>query len=53
MINGSLIKIIGLAATGIGVVATLVQDWVDDKKMDEKIDEKVNAALAERNEEES
>jgi len=53
MINGNLIKILGVAATTIGMGATLVTDWVNDKKMDEKIEEKVNEALAEKNEEES
>jgi hypothetical protein len=51
--NGKLIKILGIAATVIGMGATLITDWVNDKKIDEKIEEKVNEALAKRNEEES
>ncbi len=47
------IKILGMAATVIGIGATLINDWVGEKKMDEKIEEKVNEALAEREEEES
>ena len=50
MINGKLIKVLGIAATAIGMGATLITDWVNDKKMDEKIEEKVNKALAKRNE---
>ena len=51
--NGKLIKILGIAATVIGMGATLITDWVNDKKMDEKIEEKVNEALAKRDEFES
>ncbi len=53
MINGKLIKILGIAATVIGMGATLITDWVNDKKMDEKIEEKINEALAKRDEFES
>lgn len=48
--NGKLIKILGIAATVIGMGATLITDWVNDKKMDEKIEEKINEALAKRDE---
>lgn len=51
--NSKLIKILGIAATAIGMGATLITDWVNDKKTDEKIEEKVNEALAKRDEEES
>ena len=53
--TGKLIKTIGFAATVIGIGATLITDWVNEKKMEEKIDEKVSKAFAERdnNEEES
>ncbi len=53
MINGNLIKVLGITATAVGMGATLITDWVNDKKMDEKIEEKVNEALAKRDEEES
>ena len=53
MINGGLIKTLGIVATVIGLGATLVTDWVNDKKMDEKIEKKVNKALAKQNDEES
>ncbi|MBS6180516.1 MAG: hypothetical protein KH921_06985 [Erysipelotrichaceae bacterium] len=46
--NSKLIKVLGLAATVVGVAATLVTDWVNEQKMDEKIEEKVNEALAKR-----
>lgn len=46
--NGKLVKVLGLAATVVGVAATLVTDWVNEQKMDEKIEEKVNEALANR-----
>ena len=51
--NSKLIKILGMVATAIGMGATLVTDWVNDKKMDEKIEETVNEAFAKREEEES
>ena len=37
-----------MAAALVGMISTIVTDWVDDKKMDYKIDRKVNEALAER-----
>lgn len=52
MVNGKLIKILGIAATVIGMGATLITDWVNEKKMDEKIEEKVNEALAKIEDEE-
>ena len=51
--NSKLIKILGIAATVIGMGATLVTDWVNDKKMDEKIEQKVIEALTKINERES
>lgn len=53
MINDKLIKVLGIAATAVGMGATLVTDWVNDKKMDEKIEEKVIEALTKINERES
>lgn len=46
MLNKGLIKIIGLTASLLGIGATLLSDWVSEKKMDEKIGEKVAEALA-------
>lgn len=52
--NKTVIKGIGIAATVIGMGATLIGDWVNEKKLDEKIEEKVNEALTKtENEEES
>lgn len=46
--NSKVIKIIGMAATVLGMGATLVTEWVNDKKMDEKINDAVDKALAAR-----
>ena len=51
--NSKMIKVIGMAATLIGIGVHLITDWVDDQKMDEKIDKKVNEALAKKEAEES
>ena len=48
MINRKMVKILGIVATVVGMGATLLTDWVNEKKMDEKIDEKINEALANR-----
>ncbi len=50
MFGKNLVKIIGMAATILGLGATLVTDWVNDKKMDAKIEEKVNEALTNKQE---
>lgn len=46
--KANIIKILGVAATVIGMGATLLTDWVNDKKMDEKIAEKVLEAIAKK-----
>lgn len=51
--NSKMIKVIGMAATLIGIGVNLITDWADDRKMDEKIDKKVNEALAKKEAEES
>jgi len=51
--NSKLIKILGMVATAIGMGATLVTDWVNNKKMDETIEQKVIEALTKINEKES
>lgn len=56
MNNAKLIKILGLVATAVGMGATLLTDWVNEKKMEEKIDECINeklAALSDEEDEES
>ena len=42
------VKILGLAATAIGLIANLMDSWVADQKMEELAEEKVEAALAKR-----
>ena len=52
--SNTLIKVLGITATIIGMGATLITDWVNEKKMDEKIEEKINEAFVKReNDEES
>ena len=48
MINGKMVKILGIVGTVVGMGATLLTDWVNEKKMDEKIIKKINEALANR-----
>lgn len=45
------IKVFSLFAALVGFGATIITDWVNDRKMDQIIEEKVNKALAERKEE--
>lgn len=52
MNNSKLVKILGLVATVGGVAATLLTDWVNEKKMDERINECIDAKLAALNDEE-
>lgn len=42
MKKSNMIKVLGLVATAVGMGATLLTNWVDDKKMEEAIDEKIN-----------
>ena len=51
MINAKMVKILGVA-TAVGMGATLLTDWVNEKKMEEKIDERINEKLAALNDEE-
>jgi hypothetical protein len=41
------VKVIGFAATVVGMGMTLIANWSNAKLMDDKIAEKVNEALAE------
>ncbi len=45
------IKVLGIAATIVGMGTTLITDWVNEKTMEDKIEEKVNEALAKRDNE--
>lgn len=42
----NLVKDLGMAATVIGMGATLLTDWVNNKILDEKIAQKVSEAIA-------
>ena len=42
MNNAKLVKILGLVATAVGMGATLLTDWVNEKKMEEKL---MNASM--------
>lgn len=46
MKNAKLIRILSIVATAVGVGATFLTDWVNEKKMEEKIDECINEKLA-------
>ena len=52
MSNAKMVKILCLVATSVGMGATLLTDWVNEKKMEEKIDECINEKLAALNDEE-
>ena len=43
-----LVRILGSAATVVGLIASLVAGWVEEQKMEELAEEKVEAALAKR-----
>lgn len=45
--NNKWIKVLGLAATGVSVVASIVTNWVNEKQFDAKVSEKVTEKLAE------
>ena len=56
MNNAKLVNILGLVAATVGMGATLLTDWVNEKNMEEKIDERINeklAALSDEEDEES
>ena len=43
--NGKMIKFIGGAATVLGLLATVVGNWVQERTMEITIDEKIGQAL--------
>lgn len=47
----SLLRLVGITASVIGIAATLISDWVDEKKMEEKVERKVNEAFDKREKE--
>lgn len=46
MFTENAIKIIGISATVMGIGATIVGDWVSEKKTDSLIEKKVAEAIA-------
>ena len=48
--KSKVIKVLGIVTSLIGVGASLVSDWVNERKMEEEIDKKVNEAMARREE---
>lgn len=48
MKTSKLIKVLGVVATVIGAGASIVTEFVNEKKMDEKIAEKVAEALTDK-----
>lgn len=46
-------KILGFAGTALGMLATVISEWSQQKEMENTVEEKVNEALARKNEEES
>lgn len=50
--NNKIIKIVGIVATILGIGASVVTDWVSERKMEQMVDEKVKEALANTNKEE-
>lgn len=53
MKGDKVVKIIGLAAAALGLVASVATNWVNEKNLDSKIDSKVTKALAEATKTES
>lgn len=51
MISTNLIKILGLVASVVGAGATLLTNWVEERRMEEKIDERIDEKLAKLNDE--
>lgn len=44
--DNKLVKIIGIAASTVGVVANIAANWANEKKLDDKISEKVEKAIS-------
>ena len=50
--NSKVLKIIGIVASGVGLLVTLTKDWVDEQTLDARIDEKLNARSINQDDEE-
>ena len=44
--NGTVVKIISVVASAVGIGATLIGNWAGEKQLDAKIAEKVAEALS-------
>lgn len=44
--NAGLIKVLGLAASGIGIGTSLLSSWVDDQKMKKEVEKQVIKEVA-------
>ena len=53
MNNTKIIKILGFIATSVGIGASLLSDYVQDKQMDAKIEECIDKKLNKTDEEEN
>ena len=53
MKNTKIIKILGFIATAVGIGASLLSDYVQDKQMDAKIEECIDKKLNKTDEEEN
>ena len=51
--SSGIIKVLGIVTTVAGAGLTILQAFIDDKKMDEKIDERLEAREKARSEEKS
>lgn len=51
--KNTLIKVLGMATTVLGLVVSLASDWVAEQKMNERIEEKIGEAFARREEDEN
>lgn len=40
------LKVLGLAATGLGILATMISNYVSNKEMEKTVEEKVAEALS-------
>ena len=44
--NGKLVKVIGIAASAVGVLATITTSWVNEQNLANQIAEKVAEAVS-------
>lgn len=49
MKSDKILKIVGLVGAGLGLAATALKSWCDDKKLKETVAEEVQKALTKQN----